>query len=343
MKKLLRWMNLGLIVFTLFIYLFSSIDPARFWPAAFLGLFWPFVILGNFIIAFLWFYRKKWYGLLSLLCVFVVWSSVERVFAFNGSKKADDNKADIEVISHNVRAFKGLNSKADDLPKSINKYFDEQEIDADIYCFQEGGKRDWKSIASALGMKKRWISDLGNTVILSRYDVAGKGELDFGKTTNSCVYLDLKIEGKIYRVYNVHFQSNKISSDAEVVVNENRYSDKTLIRRIMSRYKQAVVIRSEQVKKLRKHIDDCPYPVIICGDFNDQPMSYVYKHLMNSDKVQDGFTKRGAGIGTSYNGVIPALRIDYILADKGLDQLEYKRIKPTFSDHFAIFSKLQVE
>ena len=336
-------MNLGLIVFTLFIYLFSSIDPSRFWPAAFLGLFWPFVILCNFIIAIVWFYRKKWYGLLSLLCIFVVWSSVERVFSFHGSKKADPEELTIETISYNVRAFKGLSKSSGELPNAIKAYFDEQDINADVYCFQEGGKRDWKSIAKALGMKKRWISKLGNTVILSKYDVAGKGELDFGRTTNSCVYLDLKIGGKIYRVYNVHFQSNKISSDAEVVVSEKRYSDKTLIRRIMSRYKQAVIIRSEQVKMLRKHIDNCPYPVIICGDFNDQPMSYVYKHLMNSDKVKDGFTERGAGIGTSYNGVIPALRIDYILADKGLDQLEYKRIKPTFSDHFAIFSKLQVE
>jgi hypothetical protein len=343
MKKLLRWMNLGLIVFTLFIYLLSAVDPAKFWPAAFLGLFWPFVILGNFIIALLWFYRKKWYGLLSLLCIFVVWSSVERIFNFNGVQDVESGKSTIEAVSYNVRAFKGLSKSSNELPVAIKEYFAEQEIDADIYCFQEGGKRDWKSIADALGMKKRWISSLGNTVILSRYDVVGKGELDFGKTTNSCVYLDLKISGNIYRVYNVHFQSNKISTDAEVVVNEKRYSDKTLIRRIMSRYKQAVIIRSEQVKKLREHIDDCSYPVIICGDFNDQPMSYVYKHLMNSDRVQDGFTERGSGLGTSYNGVIPALRIDYILADKGLEQLEYKRIKPTFSDHFAIFSKLQVE
>jgi endonuclease/exonuclease/phosphatase family metal-dependent hydrolase len=64
---------------------------------------------------------------------------------------------------------------------------------------------------------------------------------------------------------------------------------------------------------------------------------------LDSKKVHDGFVERGSGIGTSYNGVIPALRIDYILADKGLKQLAYKRVKPTFSDHFAVFSKLQVE
>ena len=343
MEKLLRWMNLGLIVFTLVIYVFSSIDPAKFWPAAFLGLFWPFVIVGNLVIAILWSYRKKWYGLLSLFCLLVVWSSVERVFSFKGSLDSDSDKIQIEALSFNVQAFKGLSQSRQKLPTAIKDYFNAQDLSADIYCFQEGGNRDWKTISELLGMKKRWISNRGNTVILSKYDVVGKGELDFGKTSNSCIYLDLKIGESIYRVYNVHFQSNKISTDAEVVVNENRFSDKTLMKKILSRYKHAVVIRSEQVKLLRRHIDACPHPVIVCGDFNDQPMSYVYKHLLDSKKVNDGFVERGSGIGTSYNGVIPALRIDYILADKGLKQLAYKRVKPTFSDHFAVFSKLQVE
>jgi len=44
MQKLIRWLNLALIVGTLLIYTSSSFDPSKWWPSAFLGLFWPFAI-----------------------------------------------------------------------------------------------------------------------------------------------------------------------------------------------------------------------------------------------------------------------------------------------------------
>ena len=39
----------------------------------------------------------------------------------------------------------------------------------------------------------------------------------------------------------------------------------------------------------------CPYPIIICGDFNDTPVSYAYQQL--GDNMIDAFLESGNGIG----------------------------------------------
>ena len=340
MKTILRWLNIALVIFTLLVYLVSPADPTKFWPAAFLGLFWPFLFFFNLGFVLLWAYKKKWYGLISAMCLLAFWPSFNKVISFNPGNSKE--KEGVSILSYNVQYFSSLSGQ-DDIGEVLKDYTKEEEVVADIYCFQEGRNADWKSIADKLGMKKRWIGNGGNTVILSRYDVVGKGELEFEKSHNSCVYLDLDINGKTVRVYNAHLQSNKISKDTREVVSENKYSDKKLIRGIFSKYKAAVIRRADQVKELREHIDSCPYPVLVCGDFNDQPMSFVYKRLMDSDRLRYGFIDEGFGIGSTYNGNIPCLRIDYILSDKSFEQLEYRRIKETFSDHFAIFSKIQID
>jgi endonuclease/exonuclease/phosphatase family metal-dependent hydrolase len=72
--------------------------------------------------------------------------------------------------------------------------------------------------------------------------------------------------------------------------------------------------------------------MIVCGDFNDTPVSHTYHALSNG--MHDAFTERGKGFGFTYNGPIPMLRIDYILYSEPL-QLEYFEImQSNVSDHF---------
>ena len=37
--------------------------------------------------------------------------------------------------------------------------------------------------------------------------------------------------------------------------------------------------RVSEALKIKKHINKSPYPVIVCGDFNDTPLSYTYSTL----------------------------------------------------------------
>ena len=81
-----------------------------------------------------------------------------------------------------------------------------------------------------------------------------------------------------------------------------------------------------------------PYPVIICGDFNDVPNSYAYNTIGKG--THDAFTDKGTGIGRTYAGVSPTLRIDHIFADKHFNIEQYIRARKKISDHYPLITDL---
>jgi endonuclease/exonuclease/phosphatase family metal-dependent hydrolase len=90
---------------------------------------------------------------------------------------------------------------------------------------------------------------------------------------------------------------------------------------------------------MRTLLDKSPYPNIVSGDFNSVPGSFTY-HRIKGD-LQDTFLKKGAGLGNTYVGLSPTLRIDYILADKSFDVLQYKSPTLFLSDHFPVIADLK--
>jgi len=82
-----------------------------------------------------------------------------------------------------------------------------------------------------------------------------------------------------------------------------------------------------------------PYPIILCGDFNETPQSYIYKLL--SENFDDAFREGGWGIGSTYAGKIPGLKIDHILYPKEMKVLDARVSKVEFSDHYPVVGRLE--
>ena len=97
--------------------------------------------------------------------------------------------------------------------------------------------------------------------------------------------------------------------------------------------------RAHQAEEIQRHIDGSPYPVILCGDFNDTPLSYTYRQL--SRKLTDSFIEKGRGIGNTYIGEFPSFRIDYVLHSPTLYTVGYIREDITLSDHYPIKVKIR--
>ena len=137
----------------------------------------------------------------------------------------------------------------------------------------------------------------------------------------------------------MHLRSNRVSTKAEDLVNEGVLSEKeawTGVRTILGRYKEGAIKRKSQANKIKAHADNCTYPVVMMGDINDHPLSYAFGIL--SEKMKDSFYERGRGIGTTYGGSIPLLRIDYILASEQVNVLNHDILKTTASDHYFVSS-----
>jgi endonuclease/exonuclease/phosphatase family metal-dependent hydrolase len=74
----------------------------------------------------------------------------------------------------------------------------------------------------------------------------------------------------------------------------------------------------------------------VAGDFNDTPNSYAYRTL--SQGMQDAFWKSGRGLGSTFNGPIPGLRIDHMLVDLYIKVERFEVVEEDISDHFPVMS-----
>jgi endonuclease/exonuclease/phosphatase family metal-dependent hydrolase len=100
------------------------------------------------------------------------------------------------------------------------------------------------------------------------------------------------------------------------------------------KFRDAVIKRAEQATALRKSINKSPYPVIVCGDFNDTPVSYTY-HTVKGD-LKDSFIESGKGTANTYNGKLPSFRIDYILYSPVFTSYNFAVSSLNHSDHFPV-------
>ena len=341
-SKSILVLNVIAIIATLLAYLTPHIDPQKIWIFAFLGLMYPILLLANLGFIVFWAFYDMRFALLSIFTIGAGWNHISSYFAYN-TDKISNNPHDISIISFNIgnaiEAYDKRTAQKEDKQSRMNDFL-ERFKDEDIICLQEVGA--YASDIINKNFKKYNIHKFDKgAVILSRHKMIKKGHIEFGTKTNSCLWADIIVGMDTVRVYSLHLQSNKITKDANDVIDHgNLKEEKTWegIFGIFKKYRYYHKTRSMQAKIVKEHANISPYPVLICGDFNDVPLSFTYDHL--SKNLLDAFKTKGAGIGSTFNGRIPFLRIDYILADPALKINKFNVIRENFSDHYPIAALL---
>jgi endonuclease/exonuclease/phosphatase family metal-dependent hydrolase len=165
------------------------------------------------------------------------------------------------------------------------------------------------------------------------------GEIRFANTSNMVIFSDIKVNNdETIRVYNCHFQSYQIKPEEYTVIESPGSGSNRLKLREVFELGQKLIsafsIRAFQARKVAEHIKNCPYPIVVCGDFNDTPCSYTYRKVLGN--MKDSFVESGFGISNTYHGILPSIRIDYILHSNQYHSHNYKRDRVIYSDHYPI-------
>jgi endonuclease/exonuclease/phosphatase family metal-dependent hydrolase len=188
-------------------------------------------------------------------------------------------------------------------------------------------------------------TDHWGVATFSRYPIVHEGKIVFNNRSNNiCLYSDIAVNGDTIRVYNMHLQSINFGyADirfVETMLSEEEAEDELeSSKNILRRMKRAYARRAEQANAIAKHMRTCPHPMIICGDFNDTPISYTYRIL--ADDMHDAFRESGAGFGKTFVNPLPIPRIDYIFHSTTLKSWEFTTIKTEgMSDHYPVTCKL---
>lgn len=369
LNRLLVFVNFLLAGILLLSYLSAYISPARLWIFAFLGLSYPYLLLINILFCIFWMIFLKRELFISLIAILIGWNNLVnhiQIHPGRGIQQKEIRKAGrqerteenlIKVLSFNIHAFDlyNWNKNPESLHDILNFIKDE---DPDIICLQEyfaekSGRVTMEDVYRAL--KKTPYRHIYYTfgeksngkygiATFSSFPVTGKGAIRFENTLNTCIFTDILIGNDTLRIYNSHLQSVHLEKIHYLLLDslsfDNNEEQINELKDISSRLRRAFIKRSLQADKIAGHIQDCPYPVIICGDFNDTPSSYTYHKIRND--FYDSFVEAGSGFGHTYTGKFPSFRIDYILHDQAIESMYFKRIKNSLSDHYPIISFLKI-
>ena len=313
--RILFFVNSVILLLLLISYLAPKIHPDFFWHISLLGILFPFLLILNTLFAVYWVISWRKYFWANIVIIVLGLPYIDNTIAnqknildqkkFSQLQKNKKHQFDqlINLMSFNVRLF-NQNENIDD-DKIENKIVEMiKEKNPNVLCLQEFNLTEsTKELFDAFNYKKNNDNKLQ---IFTNYRVIKSGYI---KSKNICIYKDIVLNDTI-RVYNIHLQSNWV---------------KTMKSSYQNRVNEAL--------KIKKHINKSPFPVIVCGDFNDTPLSYTYSTLKKG--LADSFQESGIGIGNSYVS-IPTLRIDYILHSQKYESYNYKKLKYKFSDHYPI-------
>lgn len=328
--------NKVLALLTFLAYLLPFLAPKLFPFFSVLTLLLPLFLILNAVFFVIWLLQLKKKMLLSGFVLIIGITFINKLYRFTETNK-EVIPTDFTIMSYNVRLFnkyEWLPNK--NVPKEISDVV--QSYNPDILCIQEYcpneqvklEKFPFKAVELE-GHKNKY-----GQAIFSKFEIVNTGKISFPNSSNNVIFADIIKFKDTIRVYSMHLQSVKISTDIHEKLDENK--SKFIFKRISEAFKQQQ-LQSELIKT---HYESCSYPKIICGDMNNSAFSYVYSNIRG--EMNDAFQEAGSGFGKSYNFKYYPARIDYVFVENTFEVKEFitdNQVK--LSDHFPVVTRLNME
>ena len=333
-----------MMIFTFFGLFGGNVHPAGNTARALLVYALPLLIAGNFVFLIYWLIMRRWHwALIPFITILCCIPYSRTIFKFGSPDETGGKEAGLKIATYNVALFghEASGFIAQDILSEMRK----QKVD--IVCFQEysnnsGDKLNSDSYKDYFPHMAMGQNDM---VIYSRYPIVNKKNIPFEMTNNCAMWADVNVNGQIFRVYNAHLETTGINGTlhraAKMQYNGIEVENNRFLEAIYGNYTLGMIARAGQADILAMDMRESEHPIIVCGDFNDVPYSYVYNTMLG-DKV-DGFKECGAGFMDTFRGGKKSVRIDYIFHDKSLEGITYYKRELSYSDHYPVFMKIAIK
>lgn len=295
------------------------INPNTFGWEGSLALLFPFLVLLSFLFMAGWLVVQSRRWLVSfcalILCVF----QLRTYCPINMPQPVP--KGAIKVVSYNTYGL-GWGLKDSVIYKQMMDYL--RNSDADLFCAQESNYNlgHKSTVEEAVAHWKYrdsvFIPKSCNALTLfSNYPILDRHVIHSSSPGHVCVAYNVKIEGDTVVVVNCHFVSNAINPEdkatyQKIVTISDRDSTSEDILRLGRKVNDAGLRRAKQADSLALYLEQQgDRPIIVCGDFNETPLSYVHTRLCRL--LNDAYTASGNGPGISYHLNKMYFRLDNIL------------------------------
>ena len=333
------------------------IAPKTWILPSFLGLLFPGLLLAQILVSLFWLIAldKK-----RLILVGVVWLiSLPQLLTYfpisRSAKILGDEDDAIRVMAVSPVNYLIVPRMLATSPNAILQYI--KSSGADIVCLQEAmlNQNPWagvvsKTLRSYLDKDYPYIqvnrvNRGGSTLaLLSKYPITETKEIPIDSWVNGAIAYKVLIRGEETLIINVHLESFHLHRvDGEDYLRLASQGDAIRLKDALGA-KLAPTFRAHGVQANTIHQLIQSYGterVIVCGDFNDTPLSYTRRKI--ADGLKDAFVERGNGFGFTFKTRPFIVRIDHILYGSAFRAISCEVDKTASeSDHHPIEAVLSM-
>lgn len=341
--------NIASILLMLLIGHAGIIPPETFPRLSNIGLLFPAILLVNIAFAVLWVIIKPRYVVIAIVGFIVCYGPVRRYCPINIPHDPPDDC--IKLLSYNVWYFAGWEDR--DKPNAILEYIKQQ--DADIVCLQEAtpyevGQVQIDSILKPVYQYVDTAMHGGNCMaVYSKFPIVSHERVHYESKGNQTVAFKLRVKDRDVVVVNNHLETTGLSAEEKQNFKKMVKGDldtqeaKQTSRWLISHLGEQTRKRANEAKAVARYVAfHSGVPMIVCGDFNDSPMSYARRTIGKG--LTDCYVATGNGPGLSYHVNGMYVRIDNIFCTDDFEPYAC-RVDNSIgnSDHYPIMCWLRLK
>ena len=347
--------NVATVVVMLLVGFSDRIHPADHPLVSTLGMAFPILLVINMAFLLFWLifkWTRAWIPVVGYVFAYV---PISIYMPINASTTHPDEA--LKLVSYNVCSFGG-NYKYEQGFEKVRDYLIDEK--ADIVCLQEDND-SWRRYCFKQ-FEERGLA-YNDTIVLchdamrfnclgihTRFPIIRRERIDYPTASNNgSAAWWLQVDGDTLIVVNNHFESCHLNQEDRAQYRQllkgeiARDSVRAESQLLMVKLAEANAKRSEQIETVCNYVDQYlgRYPVIACGDFNDNPISFS-RHMM-AKRLRDCFVETGRGVGLSYNQKAFSFRIDHIFCSSDITPYEcFVDSKMDASDHYPMVCWLKI-
>lgn len=334
-----------IVVVTLMLITSSSflalhIPPQKFVIFQWIGVTLPILIGCNLFVLIIAVYKRSWYSICPILAILTNFHYFPKILQHNS--KQEEKIADIKFATFNVQEFKMLYNMSS--MNYIAEYL--SSTDVNTICLQEVPSDCTVDELKQVFPTMNYAILTGSTngehqlAVMSTFSIDSVKTVSFAERANCALFVNLNVKNQKVRVGTFHLQTTSWNQVKESFTGDNHSKRNWMT--AMGIMSENFRIRGKQVDSLRNMIDTTAYPVLMCGDLNNTPISYSYKKIRGD--LNDAFCDAGNGYSYTYRYFMKLFRIDFVFfSGKKFEAVNYRTGQVDFSDHLPVLVDLKVK
>lgn len=331
-----------LTVLLLWTCCFSTLIPTSEYPRlSLLGLAFPIFLFVNLAFFLFWIIFKIRFTWIPLLGFLVIWGYIQDYYPIHFFRSEKPEKS-LKIMTYNVGG-----AKDEEMKNEIIEYC--RNTNADIICLQENFFvwLNRSNVRSKLDSLNYQMMKNGGLCILSKLPfVSDSIPVNYPTRSNHSLACMIEYQGDTILLINNHLESNHLTPKEKIEIKDimvdphhKKVEEKGLL--YGNKLAEAAKYRGAQTDSICAMIEKYSnYNIIICGDFNDTPISYTYQRI--SRFLNSAYRESGKGVGISYNQKGFYVRIDHIFISKDWKTFD-THIDSSIqsSDHYPLITNIQ--